>query len=110
MKLQNHPYLINSQAVAIFSDKSLANSDKLDSELTKFTKAFQQKYLLTVEGTSLLLNEYKASMAHLSGKEINQEVHERVEKQIGEKLKIQMKNLQRMKTIIEKSIVNFIVA
>jgi len=49
-------------------------------------------------------------MAHLSGKEINQEVHERVEKQVGEKLKIQMKNLQRMKTIIEKSIVNFIVA
>lgn len=108
MKLQQRGYLINSPPVAIFSDRSINSSAKLDQAFQRFMKAYEQAYLTSPEGTKKLLNQYKSNFGHLSGKEINQEVHMKVEQQMPEKLKILQKTLLRMKAVIEKNIVNFV--
>lgn len=108
LKLQQRGYLINSPPVAIFSDRSINTSAKLDQAFQRFMKAYEQTYLSSAEGTKKLLNQYKSNFGHLSGKEINQEVHMKVEQQMPEKLKILQKTLLRMKAVIEKNIVNFV--
>lgn len=108
-KVQARNYLINSEALLIFSDSLILSSDKLESALSKYLKAYEQKYLVCEDGgTSALLQLYKVQFQSLSGLEINRDVHVKVEQYMPQKLKTQVYLLQKIRTQVEKSIVNFI--
>lgn len=107
-KLQNRPYLLDSHPVAIFSDQSIVTSEKLESALNQFLKAYESEYITSNDGTKNLLEEYKDVFGHLSGLEINQDVNSYVEEGFPEKLKLELQNLTRMRQATDRSIVNFI--
>lgn len=55
-----------------------------------------------------MLQDYTEQLKELSGLEVNSEVHFMVEQYIDQKLKSLASTLQRMRSAIDKSIINYL--
>ena len=69
----------------IFSEPSITTHEKLEQSLAKYLKTHESTFF----DIKLMLKEYKQYFGHLSGLEINQEVHSKVENFMSTKLKVE---------------------